>query len=152
LQQTNLRLCSSLRIPLTHTSAIVNFVGITPHHPIGVTGNGVSMHKSTRIILAGFATLGFALTAPITASASTTGTQGHPTGCNYSIADKWRTQAACKHSNGGRYRAIANCKDPETGKVLPREGNWMSNGAPSYAYCHGNERPSVAGVETSPHK
>lgn len=110
------------------------------------------MHKTAKTLLTGFAMLGFALTTPIAASASTAGTQAHPTGCWSEIADKWRTAAACKHSNGGRWRAIANCKDPETGKVTTTEGNWQSTGGASYAYCHGASRPLVAGIETSPHK
>lgn len=106
------------------------------------------MRTATRIFLAGFAMLGFALAVPVTASASTNGTQSHPTGCNSGIADRYRTWAICKHGNGGHYRAIANCKDPETGKLTTAEGNWQSSGGASFAYCQGSSSPSVAGFET----
>lgn len=90
----------------------------------------------------------FSLGAGTIASANTTGTQAHPTGCTSGIADAWRTYAKCQNSNGGHYRAIANCKDPETGKVTATVGNWLDSGAASYAYCHGASRPLVAGFET----
>lgn len=106
------------------------------------------MHKAPRALLTGFAVIGVMLTASSTASASSAGAKAHPTGCHYQIADRWRTWAMCEHGNGGSYRAIANCKDPETGKVTTAEGNWQRGGGGSYAYCHGSSRPLVAGVET----
>lgn len=106
------------------------------------------MQKVPRMLLVGFAVIGGVLTASSTTSASSVGAKAHPTGCNSGIADPWRTWAVCKHGNGGHYRAIANCKDPETGRLTTAEGNWQSGGALSYAYCNGSSRPSVAGVET----
>lgn len=88
-----------------------------------------------------------ALGSGTTAFAAGLGARSHPSGCNYGIADSYRTWAICKHSNGGHYRAIANCKDPETGKVSSVVGNWQSSGT-SFAYCYGSSRPSVPGIET----
>lgn len=106
------------------------------------------MRKTFKAIMAGMVMAGALLTASPSASASSVEVKAHPTGCTFGIADAWRTWAMCKNSNGGSYRAIANCKDPETGKITTAEGNWQRGGGLSYAYCSGASRPSVAGFET----
>lgn len=118
---------------------------VSTQHP---QGNGDPMRKASKLLMAGVALVGFSFAAPVAASANSSGAQSHPTGCTYGIADAWRTWAICQNGNGGQYRAIANCKDPETGKIMTTEGNWQRARAISYAYCNGASRPSVAGVET----
>lgn len=115
-------------------------------------GMGTLQSALPRRIIAGSA-VGAVMGAMIvlgsgTAIAADQGAMAHPSGCNAGIADSYRSWAACKNSNGGHYRAIANCKEPGTGVVSSVVGNWQSGGALSFAYCHGSSRPSIAGFET----
>ncbi|GGV61457.1 hypothetical protein GCM10010277_66280 [Streptomyces longisporoflavus] len=91
--------------------------------------------------------LGLAFAAPVTASADSIEVKARPTGCKYQIADAWRTVAYCANSNGGSYRALARCKDAESGEVREYVGDWRKSGW-SKAYCQGSARPKSAGIET----
>lgn len=113
------------------------------------------MLQSTRIRTAATPALGvllaglFSLGGGATASASEVGTMAHPSGCSHEVAGNWGTVARCSKHNGGSYRAIAVCKDPETGKVVWSYGGWRQYGY-SYAYCNGSTRATSAGIESSP--
>lgn len=89
--------------------------------------------------------LGLTLTAPVTASATAT---AWPTGCTFQVADSKMTVARCSSSNGGHYRAVANCKDTDTGAFKSFVGDWRDNGAWSKAYCQGSTRSTSAGFES----
>lgn len=97
------------------------------------------------VLMAGVLSLG----AGATASASEVGALAHPSGCSYEVPGSWGATARCTSDNGGSYRAIAVCKDAETGKVQHFFGNWRQYGF-SYAYCNGAYRATSAGIETSP--
>lgn len=83
-----------------------------------------------------------------TATASDVGPLARPTGCSMEVPGNWGTVARCSNHNGGSYRAIAVCKDPDNGKVLHFYGPWRQVGF-SYAYCQGSYRATSAGIETS---
>ncbi|ADI09452.1 hypothetical protein SBI_06332 [Streptomyces bingchenggensis BCW-1] len=89
----------------------------------------------------------FSLGAGATASASEAGTMAHPTGCSYEKPGSWGTVARCTSNNGGSYRAIALCKDPENGRVEDFYGTWKKTGF-SYAYCQGDYLAYTPGIET----
>lgn len=89
----------------------------------------------------------FSLGAGASASASEVGIMAHPTGCHYEVPGSWGSVARCSKHNGGAYRALVLCKDPNTGKIYNYVGAWRQTGF-SYAYCQGNTQASSAGVET----
>lgn len=99
------------------------------------------------VLLAGL----FSLGAGVTASASEVGANAHPTDCHYEIPSAgYGAAARCNKDNGGEYRALVICKDPQTGKVADFHGGWRQYGW-SYAYCQGSYRtPITPGVETRP--
>ncbi|MEE1803369.1 hypothetical protein ACIQVO_06530 [Streptomyces sp. NPDC101062] len=98
-----------------------------------------------RAALAGTAVLGLMFMASGTASAAAT---GRPTGCTYQVADTKMTVAKCSSANGGHYRAVANCTDPDTGDIVTFVGDWRNNGSWSKSYCQGASRTLSAGIET----
>ncbi|CAM5590026.1 hypothetical protein SALBM311S_03185 [Streptomyces alboniger] len=89
--------------------------------------------------------LGLMLSAPATASAAAT---GRPTGCTYEAVNSQMTVARCSEANGGHYRALAMCKDAETGRFQEFVGDWRNNGSWSKAYCQGSYRNPSPGIET----
>lgn len=91
--------------------------------------------------------LGLMISAPATASAAAT---AHPTGCRQQVVSTSMAVAACSKANGGHYRAVAVCKDTDTGDVKLFDGDWRNNGSFSKAYCQGSTRIQSAGIETSP--
>jgi hypothetical protein len=123
---------------------------------IGVTteGAGDELPNSTHIqrtftaALAVLRTGFFSLGAGATASASDIGTLARPTGCKAMVFGDWGATATCSNHNGGSFRAIAICKDPETGKVLWGYGPWKQTGV-SLAYCQGATKVTSAGIQTS---
>ncbi|MFE2529011.1 hypothetical protein ACFXEL_32840 [Streptomyces sp. NPDC059382] len=84
-------------------------------------------------------------TASATASASAT---AWPTGCHYSVEGVKMTVAKCSNSHGGHYRAVADCKNPDTGAIETFVGDWRNNGSWSKAYCQGPSRTVYAGIDT----
>lgn len=70
-----------------------------------------------------------------------------PSSCHYEVPGDWGGVAWCDKDNGGAYRALALCKDNDTGKVFNYVGMWRQVGF-SYAYCQGNTRAISAGIET----
>ncbi|MBA0049733.1 hypothetical protein E0L36_02080 [Streptomyces sp. AJS327] len=107
------------------------------------------MRRTPRLLLAGAALTGAALlTAPASASAASAGPTAWPTGCAYAKHTSTMTLATCTHHNGGSYRAHADCKDPDTGKVKTFVGDWRQTGD-SKAYCGGATRVKTAGIETT---
>ncbi|MBO7936322.1 hypothetical protein JTP77_010195 [Streptomyces sp. S9] len=58
------------------------------------------------------------------------------------------TVAKCDNAHGGHYRALALCKDADTGQTREFEGDWRDNGSWSKAYCQGSFRNPSAGIET----
>lgn len=97
------------------------------------------------VILTGSAIVSLIFILPTTASASIT---GRPTGCTAEVSGDKMTVARCGSSNGGHYRAVAVCKDPDTGDIKLFDGDWRNNGSFSKAYCQGATRVQSAGFET----
>lgn len=96
------------------------------------------------VLLAGV----FSLGAAGTAFAGDVGIMARPTGCSFEIPPgNWGSVARCTNHNGGDYRALVLCKDPDNGKVTDHYGGWRQIGF-SYAYCNGDSNPISAGVET----
>ncbi|MFJ5772587.1 hypothetical protein [Streptomyces sp. NPDC093094] len=95
------------------------------------------------VLLAGSFSLNVA--APATASAAE---RGRPTGCSYELINPRLTVAECDRANGGHYRAVANCRDTDTGAIKVFEGDWRNNGSFSKAYCQGSTKAVSAGIET----
>ncbi|WP_327185430.1 hypothetical protein [Streptomyces sp. NBC_01334] len=62
--------------------------------------------------------------------------------------DNKLTVAKCSNAHGGHYRAIAVCKDADTGEIKFFDGDWRNNGSWSKAYCQGSTRVQSAGIET----
>jgi hypothetical protein len=58
------------------------------------------------------------------------------------------TVARCANSNGGHYRAVAACKDPDDGRIRLFYGEWRNDGNFSTAYCQGPTRVQSPGLET----
>ncbi|SDE04072.1 hypothetical protein [Glycomyces harbinensis] len=104
------------------------------------------------LMFVAFAVLGAGAPASASSAAPTdeVGVTAWPTGCRYEIQpSQWRaTGATCSSANGGSYRALANCKERETGRVLVAFGDWRQTGW-SFAYCPGAYVPIAAGIETS---
>ncbi|CAM5589853.1 hypothetical protein SALBM311S_03182 [Streptomyces alboniger] len=72
----------------------------------------------------------------------------NPTGCHYEVpSGKWGGVARCDKSNGGHYRALVLCKDPDTGALKEFVGDWRTTGW-SKAYCGITGTASSAGIET----
>ncbi|ALC20436.1 hypothetical protein SPRI_2130 [Streptomyces pristinaespiralis] len=105
------------------------------------------MRKTPRILATGFMLLGLTLTSPGTAFADSTGTTGRPSGCSYGIAGDWGTWARCDATNGGSFRAIAQCKDVDTGRIQDYVGPWVKI-VRTFAYCQGASTAVGAGIET----
>ncbi|GAA2288150.1 hypothetical protein GCM10010415_69390 [Streptomyces atrovirens] len=89
--------------------------------------------------------LGLMLSVPATASAAAA---GRPTGCTQQVSGSRMTVARCDESNGGHYRAVAVCKDTDTGAIKLFDGDWRNNGSWSKAYCQGSTIVQSAGIET----
>ncbi|MFJ2968544.1 hypothetical protein ACIPIC_40545 [Streptomyces collinus] len=85
------------------------------------------------------------LSTPVTASASAS---ARPTGCTQQIPNKQMTVAKCSKSNGGHYRAVAACKDPDDGRIWLFYGEWRNDANFSTAYCGGATKVQSAGLET----
>lgn len=89
----------------------------------------------------------FSLGAGAPASASEVGATARPTGCHYELLGDWAS-ARCQNINGGSYRALIICKDPETGKAREFTGGWTQRHR-SDAYCQGGYTKGIsAGIET----
>lgn len=104
------------------------------------------MRTTTRVILAGSATIGLLFSMPAAASAAAT--KARPTGCTQQVVNTRMTVAKCSNSHGGHYRAVAVCKDPDNGRVYLFDGDWRNNGSFSKAYCQGATAVQSAGIET----
>ncbi|MEU0457363.1 hypothetical protein ABZ322_31150 [Streptomyces sp. NPDC006129] len=89
----------------------------------------------------------FTLAAGASATAAEFGATGRPSDC--SVEKKsWGASAYCKEHNGGHYRALIVCKNPENGKMVDFEGAWRKAGI-SNAYCQGSYlKPVHEGYET----
>ncbi|WP_225636003.1 hypothetical protein [Streptomyces solaniscabiei] len=82
-----------------------------------------------------------------TASAAAT---AHPTGCSSQKVLNDAVGAQCTRSNGGHYKAIANCKAVVGGAEFAREaGVWKSSGL-SIVYCPSGTYVTDAGYMTKP--
>ncbi|MCP8711910.1 hypothetical protein [Streptomyces sp. AC04842] len=80
-----------------------------------------------------------------TASAAAT---AHPTGCSAQKVLSDAVGAQCTKSNGGHYKAIANCKAVVGGTEFSREaGVWKSSGL-SIVYCPSGSYVTDAGYMT----
>lgn len=74
-----------------------------------------------------------------------------PSNCSYAKWTDQSTRATCGRLNGGAYRAVAGCKNAETGKTVHRYGLWVSGPNPkgwSTAWCQGLERVAYAGIDS----
>ncbi|SOR78627.1 hypothetical protein SCNRRL3882_2094 [Streptomyces chartreusis NRRL 3882] len=89
----------------------------------------------------------FTLAAGASATAAEVGATGRPSDCNVE-KKSFGAIAMCKKHNGGHYRALVVCKDPESGKMMDFAGAWRKSGV-SYAYCQGSYlKPVHEGHET----
>ncbi|MEU0388101.1 hypothetical protein [Streptomyces chartreusis] len=89
----------------------------------------------------------FTLAAGAGATAAEVGATGRPSDCNVE-KKSFGAIAMCKKHNGGHYRALVVCKDPESGKMMDFAGAWRKSGV-SYAYCQGSYlKPVHEGHET----
>lgn len=81
-----------------------------------------------------------------TASAGTV--RAHPTGCTAQKFLSDSVEATCSKSNGGHYKAIANCKVVVGGQEFSREAAvWKSSGL-SIVHCPAGTYVISAGVMT----
>ncbi|WP_159107054.1 hypothetical protein [Streptomyces coelicoflavus] len=80
-----------------------------------------------------------------TAIAATDAATGWPTGCSAKKILSDAVGAQCTNSNGGHYKAIANCKSVVGGVEFSREaGVWKSSGL-SVVYCPSGSYVTDAG-------
>ncbi|MFE7903248.1 hypothetical protein ACFU3E_38405 [Streptomyces sp. NPDC057424] len=89
----------------------------------------------------------FTLAAGVSATAAEVGATGRPSDCSVEKRS-FGAIASCKNHNGGHYRALIVCKNPENGKMVDFEGGWRKAGL-SYAYCQGSySKPVHEGLAT----
>lgn len=74
---------------------------------------------------------------------------GWPANCHTEITHYTTVAAICTNSNGGKWQAIAICFSKELNRTTYRYGNWVNRYA-SFAYCHGEERVTSTGINSSP--
>ncbi|MEV8595661.1 hypothetical protein [Streptomyces sp. NPDC052012] len=106
------------------------------------------MRAVSKVVLTGSAVAGLVLAAVPAAVGAAAGPSARPTGCHYEVANASMTVANCENSNGGHYRAVALCKEADTGAYKEFVGDWRNNGGWSKAYCGGSYRVSSAGIDT----
>ncbi|MGI5447682.1 hypothetical protein ACQEVM_18310 [Streptomyces sp. CA-243310] len=106
--------------------------------------------KKLPVLVMGGALAAFTLGFQGVASAAPAGATAHPSGCTYQTNFDNGAMARCKHSNGGHYRATANCFRWDGGGIVVIDAvAWRSSGW-SNVYCPAMTTFKSAGIVSKP--